>query len=227
MFGKAYEENLEYSIWGVAVRMKHPIISSASSYTFVDYFKLNADVDDVVAYFGYTFQAQMCVLPRTTRTLERLDDLKARLEESLPYVSLTSEMARREFLIAPLLMEVVHYTHVRIRVEFPIEVNEQLKGTLDYYLQAKNTLLIIEAKNADLQKGFTQLAVELIALDKWTENNADRLYGAVSMGNIWQFGMLDRQATQVTQDLTLYRVPTDLADLLHILVALVEDYQHA
>ena len=47
------------------------------------------------------------------------------------------------------------------------------------------------------------------------------------MGNIWQFGMLDRCAAHVTQDLNLYRVPTDLADLLPILVALVEDDQHA
>ena len=41
----------------------------------------------------------------------------------------------------------------------------QLKGSLDYYLYSVGKLLVIEAKNADLAKGFTQLAVELIALD--------------------------------------------------------------
>ena len=46
------------------------------------------------------------------------------------------------------------------------------------------------------------------------------------MGNIWQCGMLDRRAAHVTQDLHLSRVPTDLADLLHILVALEEDSSH-
>jgi hypothetical protein len=204
---------------GTAV--KRPIIPEGVTYTFADYFKLNVDVDDMLAYFAYTFQAKNCTLPRTTLPLDRLPDLKGRLEEALPYVSLTSEAARREFLIAPVLLEVIHYTHAKIRVEFPLEVTEQLRGTLDYYIQAETNLLIVEAKNADLQRGFTQLAVELIALDKWLESATAWLYGAVSMGNIWQFGILDRQAKHVTQDLNLYRVPADLDDLLHILVAIL------
>jgi len=203
--------------------VKRPIIPEGVAYTFADYFRLNVDVDDVLAYFAYTFQAKNCVLPRTTLPLERLADLKARLEEALPHISLTSEVARREFLIAPVLFEVIHYTHAKIRVEFPLEVTEQLRGTLDYYVQAKTNLLIIEAKNADLQRGFTQLAVELIALDKWLESDPAWLYGAVSMGNIWQFGLLDRQAKHVIQDLNLYRVPADLNDVLSILVAVLTE----
>jgi len=203
--------------------VKRPIIPEGVAYTFADYFRLNVDVDDVLAYFAYTFQAKNCVLPRTTLPLERLADLKARLDEALPHISLTSEAARREFLIAPVLFEVIHYTHAKIRVEFPLEVTEQLRGTLDYYLQAKTNLLIIEAKNADLQRGFTQLAVELIALDKWLESDPAWLYGAVSMGNIWQFGLLDRQAKHVIQDLNLYRVPADLNDVLSILVAILTE----
>ncbi|MEZ4639515.1 MAG: hypothetical protein R2856_31905 [Caldilineaceae bacterium] len=66
-------------------------------------------------------------------------------------------------------------------------MNEQLKGTLDYYLEADNRLLIVEAKNADLVRGFTQLAVELVALDKWTESPEAMLYGAISVSDIWRF----------------------------------------
>jgi hypothetical protein len=201
--------------------VKRPIIPEGVPYTFADYFKLNVDVEDMLAYFSYTFQAKNCTLPRTSLPLDRLAALKDRLNEALPYVSLTSEAARREFLIAPVLLEVIHYTHAKIRVEFSLEVTEQLRGTLDYYIQAETNLLVVEAKNADLQRGFTQLAVELIALDKWLESATALLYGAVSMGNIWQFGILDRQAKHVTQDLNLYRVPADLDDLLHILVAIL------
>jgi len=200
--------------------VKRPIIPEGVAYTFADYFRLNLDVEDVLAYFAYTFRAQACILPHTTLLLERAD-LKARLEEALPYVSLTSAAARREFLIAPVLLDVIHYTHAKVRVEFPLEVTTQLRGTLDYYLQTETNLLVIEAKNADLQRDFTQLAVELVALDKWLETTPTWLYGAVSMGNIWQFGVLDRQAQHVTQDLNLYRVPADLDDLLHILVAIL------
>src|SRR5262249_41471118 len=151
--------------------------------TFTDYFRLDAEVDEVLAYFGYSFEAKRCGLPLTSRTLDRVPDLAARLEEALPYLSLTSETARREFLIAPVMLDLIHYTQGRVRVEYPLEVNHQLRGTLDYFMQVRNSLLVVEAKNADLTKGFTQLAVELIALDMWIENGTPALHGAVSIGD--------------------------------------------
>ncbi len=199
---------------------KVAIIQPDQSYTFTDYFKLNYDTEDILEYFGYTFQPQQLKLQQSNRELERLQDLMQRLQESLPYLSLTSETARREFLIAPVLMELIHYTHARLRVEYPLTVNDQLKGTLDYYLQSRNNLLVIEAKNADLQRGFTQLGVELIAIDQWSPSDSPTLCGAVS--NVWQFGVLHRQSKQILQDINLYRVPADLEDLLRILIASLE-----
>jgi len=160
-------------------------------------------------------------LLHSDQSLERLTDLKARLKESLPYVSMTSELARREFLIAPILLDVIHYTHTKIKVEFPLNLNEQLKGTLDYYCQSKNNLLIIEVKNGDLEKGFIQLAVELVALDQWLDNDINPLYGAISTSNIWQFGILDGVKKYITQNLNLFRVPADLEDLLKILIGIL------
>lgn len=202
---------------------RDPIIQPDQSYSFADYFKLNYDTEDILAYFGYSFQPQMLALQKSDRELARTEALKQRLEESLLYLSLTSEIARREFLIAPVLMDLIHYTHVRVRVEYPLLVNDQLKGTLDYYLQSENQLLVIKAKNADLQRGFTQLGVELIAIDQWSPSDNPTIYGAVSMGNIWQFGILHRQTKQILQDINLYRVPADLEELVRILVAILED----
>lgn len=199
-----------------------PVAPPVSS--FADYFRLNIDADQVVAWFGYTFHVVKLALPRSTRSLPWADDLRERVEASFPHVNLTNEAARREFLIAPVLLDLARHLDVKIRVEYPIEINERLRGTLDYYLQASHDLLIIEAKNADLQRGFTQLAVELIALDQLAANTNDRLYGAVSLGNVWQFGVLERQTNQIQQDLNLYRVPTDLNELLSILIGiLIED----
>lgn len=79
----------------------------------------------------------------------------------------------------------------------------------------------MEAKNADLSQGFTQLAVELIALDGWSDSDETTFHGAVSTGDIWQFGILHRQQKQITQDLNLYRVPADLEELLRILIAIL------
>jgi hypothetical protein len=85
-------------------------------------------------------------------------------------------------------------------------------------------LLVIEAKNGDLEQGMKQLAVELIALDRWLETTDPSLflYGAVSIGNVWQFSMLQRTEQQLTQDLNLFRLPTDVEDLLRVIIGLLE-----
>jgi len=178
--------------------------------------------EDILAEFGYTLQRSLLSLPQSTANLDRLDNLKNRIEESLPYISLTSETAHRELLIAPLLLDVVHYTRAQLRIEYPLTVTEQLKGSLNYYLYSVGKLLVIEAKNADLAKGFTQLAVELVALDKSTDSEQPMLQGAVSTGDIWQFGILHREQKQIQQGLTLYRVPDDLESLTRILVKILE-----
>lgn len=202
--------------------MKKPVILPDQSLTFSDYFKLNADIEDVLSYFGYAAQIAPLVLPRSEREVERLDELRARLEENILLVNLTSEIARREFLIAPVLSEVKHYTRTKIKVEYPIEVTHQLKGNFDYLLRGKKNLLIVEAKNADLKRGVTQLAVELIALDKADETDENTILGAVSIGNLWQFGTLDRGEKLFTEDLNIYSVPPDLKNLMQILIGILE-----
>jgi hypothetical protein len=198
------------------------IIQPEQSYTFSDYFKLNFAPQDILAYFGVSLQRRSLKLPQYSGTLDRLTELKSRIEESLPRLSLTSEMARREFLIAPVLTDILHYTQATLNVEYLVNVSNQLKGYLDYLLQNQQTFLVIEAKNEDLERGFVQLSIELIALDQWIESDQPILYGAISTGNIWQFGKFDRRTRAITQDLDLYRVPADLNDLLRILVNILE-----
>ena len=93
---------------------------------------------------------------------------------------------------------------------------------LDYLLQNSGNFLVVEAKDENLQRGFTQLAVELIALDQWQENPNPLVYGAVSIGNVWQFGVLDREMKTITQDINLFRVPADLHTLLQVLTAILK-----
>lgn len=201
--------------------LKKPIIADDATYTFTDYFKLNYDIEDILAHFGYSFEIKPCTLPQATREAELFAGLRERLEKSLPHLRLTSEMARREFLIAPVLQEVVLHTQTELRVEYPLEVSPQLGGTVDYYLHARHTLLVVEAKKADLQRGFTQLAVELVACDQVIDSDAGRLYGAVSTGDVWRFGLLEQATRHIIQDLNLYRVPADLHDVMKILIAIV------
>ncbi len=204
--------------------MKATILPEGAIATFADYFKLNADIEDVLALFGYSFRVESCDLPRKELENGHLGEIKRHLERSIPHVSLTSEIARREFLIAPVLIEVALHTGAKIKVEFPLAVDDRLQGTLDYFLRARHNFLVVEAKNADLGRGFTQLAVELVALDRWAEDSPEpRLYGAVSVGDIWKFGFLDREQKRIFEDLTTYSVPRELEDVMQILVAVLTE----
>lgn len=202
--------------------VKKLVLPKKSKYTFADYFKLNAETADVMRLFDYAFRSQPCRLPETKFDPRKTAALRQRIEMGIKFVSLTSEVARREFLIAPVLWEVAAATRARISVEYPVEVDQRLSGTLDYFLRKERSLLVVEAKNADMEKGFTQLGVGLIALEKWLERPEPILYGAISVGNIWQFGLLNRREKLITRDLNLYRVTEDLDRLLNVLAAILD-----
>jgi len=203
---------------------KIKILQDNRSYTFRSYFELPYEGDDILAEFDYTLIKSHLSLPQTANPLNKLPELKQRIEDILPFISLSNETARRETLVSPILLEVIRYCHCQMRIEYPLNINNRLKGNLDYLLILKNNFLVIEAKNDDLTRGFTQLAVELIAFDNWSIIDNPILYGAVSIGNIWQFVTLHRESKQITQDINLYRVPNDLETLMKILVALMQDF---
>ncbi len=198
---------------------RKPILDPNRSYTFSNYFDLNADAFDLVAEFGYTLIRTQLLLPLFSGQLEQLDALKQRIDAILPYVDLVNETARREIFIAPIVSELVRITHARLSIEYPLQVNSQLQGSLDYYLRTQTHLLVIEAKQADLTRGFTQLAMEMIALDQWTDLTQPYLLGAITTGNIWQFGLLHRTSKQIEQGLNLYRVTEDIEAVIRILLA--------
>ncbi|MCF2972787.1 hypothetical protein L1047_16460 [Synechococcus sp. Nb3U1] len=135
--------------------------------------------------FGYTFQRRKIDWPKVERIPDS-QDLKINVEQLLPYVSLKSETARREILIAPILFKIVQYTQSQMWIEYAIQVNDKLKGTLDYYLYTEQSLLAVEAEKADLTQGLTQLSVEMIALDQWLNSDQNILVGSITSGELWQ-----------------------------------------
>ncbi len=192
--------------------------------TFADYFKLNLEIGDILAVFGYSYRLESCVLPRGLVEEGDLGEVKQLLERILPHISLTNESARREFMIAPVIAQAALLADARVNVEFPLEIDEKLRGTLDYLIRSKHELLIVEAKSGDLKRGFTQLAIELVALERWIEDPSDSpLYGAVSMGDVWKFGFLDRATKRIAEDLNTYSVPTDLEEVVAILAGILTE----
>ncbi len=198
-----------------------PILQPGQSYTFRQYFELPFEPDDVLIELGYTLDRCELTLARHPGPLDRLDESARRIRENLHYVSLTSEQARRELLVAPILTDLCHYTQAQLRIEYPLVINDWLKGHLDYLVRSKTTFLVVEAKHDDLARGFTQLAVELIALQQWSESEHPILYGSVTTGDIWKLAQLHSFEHRIVQDLNLYRIPADLEDLMRIFIAIV------
>jgi hypothetical protein len=196
------------------------ILQEGQSYTFRSYFEMPYEADEILAELGYALVKTRLDLARSNRQLERLEELRQRIDESLLLVSLSSETARRETLVAPALLEVARYCQCQVRIEYPLSVNNWLKGNLDYFLKRNTGLLVVEAKNDDLTRGFTQLAVELIAISEVEEG--DVFYGAVTIGDAWRFGRLEKTKQQIFQDVSLYRIPDDLEDLMKILLGILE-----
>ena len=195
------------------------ILNSNTSYTFSKIFDLKIPADELANEFGYSLTKRKLNLPQYVEELDRLDELRSRIEEILPYVDLSNEVSRREILIGRIVTEVVHYTKVQLRIEYPITVNHQLQGSLDYLFRGKTELLVIEAKRQDLDYGMTQLITEMIALDQW-ERTPDQktLIGSVTTGKLWEFALLDRSRQHIDQGLESYRVPEDIDPLMRILV---------
>jgi len=198
-------------------------------YTFSQIGKLNIASDDLLAEYGYSFSRKIIELESYTGTLDRLTETRRRIDEILFYIDLTNEAARREVLIAPVITDIVHYTHAQLRIEYSINVSNWLQGNLDYFLKTQTNLLVVEAKQEDITKGFNQMAVEMISLDLWEKTPAVELQpvlvGAVTTGELWRFGTLHRQSKHITQDLSLYRVPGELEMVERILSAILMNHK--
>lgn len=196
------------------------VLDPNSSYTFSQYFGLPFDRADILADLGCRADRQLLQLPKFEGKTDHIEELLGQIQDGIQYVGLGSEQARREFLIAPVIREVCRQSRQSVRVEYPIAVSDWLKGSFDYYFQATN-LLVIEAKRDNLDNGFTQLATELIALDQWSDAEVPILYGAVTTGENWRFGIFQRKERLLLEDTKLYRVPEELELLLRILLGMV------
>lgn len=107
------------------------ILQEGQSYTFRSYFEMPYEIDEMLAEFGYSYVSQRLGLPESSQSSDRLKYLQQQIEDVLPLIRLSSETARRESLVAPVLLEIARFCQCQIRIEYPLTVNNWLKGTLD------------------------------------------------------------------------------------------------
>jgi hypothetical protein len=202
---------------------KKSIFKDNKTYTFSDYFDMNHPTDEIVGEFGYSYEIKIIELPKTTdydkNIINKLQDVYYTV---FPRIPLNSEIAKREFLVAPLILEVVKNSTVKIKIEYPLNIDDKLGGYLDYFLKANQEIIVIEAKKKDIENGFNQLAVELIALDKYEDNDGiDTLYGAVTLGDMWKFGILERNKKHIVKNIHSYIIPEDTEAVFSTLMGII------
>jgi hypothetical protein len=222
--------------------MTRQIILPDKEYNFHNFFNLRVNAESVLDYFGYTKRDELLQLPQVKGLSLDLGEFKLRLKDSFYNVEFDHERTRREFLIAPVVLEVARFANAKVRSEFWLEFNHQLKGYLSYLLNKNNNYLLIEgtnphiksrrfgrtkvivtARESNLKGALNQLFVQLIALDKYQTVQKQYLYGVVSTGHSWQFVILDRQSKQFLQDLKTYDLSSESESLISILVGILEN----
>lgn len=131
------------------------------------------------------------------------DFLRTLLEENVPLgLALSTEKARSELIIAPVLVEVrkLAQRHISLfsGVDFPVDAAQGLTGVCDFLIAQSReqffvrapVVMIVEAKNENFKVGLGQCSATMIAAQHFNaREGADlsTMYGAVTTGNVWKF----------------------------------------
>lgn len=137
------------------------------------------------------------------------EDLSRILQENLPLaLAVSTEKARSELLISPILVELRKIFDRKISlfsgVDFNVDETRDLNGFCDFLISQSPeqffitapVVAIVEAKNEDLIGGMGQCVAEMIAAKLFNEKEKITLswvYGAVTTGSLWKFLKLEQQ----------------------------------
>jgi hypothetical protein len=148
-------------------------------------------------------------------------NLAAALAEGIPLAKiLSTEKARSEFIIAPILLELRRLLDRQISLfsgeDFTIDASLGLNGICDFLISKSPSqftieapaIVIIEAKKGELKAGWGQCIAEMVAAQKFNSSEGkpmQNIYGTVTSGTLWQF--LKLTDTVVSIESTEYPLP--------------------
>lgn len=194
-------------------------------------FTLSKAVDD----FNLTIVEGERFLPEIT-PITPTPLLQEILKETIPWaIAVSSEKARSEGIINPVLLEVRRQLKGQISVfsgeEFNVEPEAELSGYCDFLISRSPeqlfikapAVIIVEAKKEDLKPALGQCLAEMVAAQRFNKQKQQPIpviYGTVSSGTVWRFLKLKDQT--VTIDLTDYPLPP-VAQILGMLVWMVQE----
>lgn len=190
-------------------------------------------IQDIRKQFGMEVREEPSLFSHIT-PIQPGEMLRYFLDRQIPLAeAIGTEKAKSEFIIAPILAEIRELTHHQVSlfsgIDFNIDEDQGLIGRCDYILSKSAMqfsltapiLVMVEAKNDNMNSGLGQCMAEMIAAQRFNvaEGNAtDTIYGCVTTGSIWRF--LALQGTNITIDEKQYFIES-LEVLLGILLQIV------
>lgn len=133
--------------------------------------------------------------------------LRKTLDYNIPLaLAISTEKARSELIITPILIELKKITENQISffsgLEFNVDVENGLNERCDYILSLDKEqsvitapiITMVEAKNDNIAKGIGQCAAEMIAAKKFNDQNGLNIpivYGVITTGSNWKILKLE------------------------------------
>jgi hypothetical protein len=156
------------------------------------------------------------------------------LAETLPLaLAISTEKARSELVIAPVLLEVRRRAARPVSlfsgIDFFVDAAQGLTGVCDFLLSLSPDQLlveapvvtVVEAKNDNLKAGLGQCMAEMVAAGLFNTRRGkeiSRVYGVVTTGSLWKF--LTLEGTTVHLDPAEYHI-SDLGRIIGVLVGML------
>jgi hypothetical protein len=161
--------------------------------------------------------------------------LVERLAEHAPLAGdISTEKARSEFVVAPILLKVRRLLRPRASLfsgsDFPVEPSLGLFGRCDFLICRSPEQLsieapsavVVEAKTEDMRAGYPQCAAGMVACRTFNHRRGKPLAeisGAVTTGSVWRFLRLRGDLLEIEG---IERHITDLGRIIGILCRMVE-----
>lgn len=162
------------------------------------------------------------------------DFLKETLKYNVPLaLASNTEKARSEMIISPILIEIRKQLNNTVNlfsgVEFNVEAEQGLTGYCDFILSrsseklfvAAPVVMLVEAKNENINNGLGQCIAEMVAAHIFNEreqNMISTIYGVVTTGTNWKFLKLTNQQVEIDlKEYYLSEIEKILAILKHVM----------
>jgi hypothetical protein len=178
----------------------------------MSYSDFNAHLPEALKKFGLTTQESAGAFgdrPPATPGGHLLETLGYNVSLA---TSITTEKARSELIVMPVLVELKRALRPDISlfsgVELSVDPGAGLTGICDFLISASPeqffvkapVVVLVEAKNESLRDGMGQCVAEMVAAAMFNEregNAIETVYGAVTTGTNWKFSSLTGKTLRI------------------------------